>query len=35
MFRYFGCFSAAFMNLIQVFWFAAVGVAERIAISPL
>ena len=35
MFLYFGSLSATFMNLIQVFWFGEVGVAERIAISPL
>ena len=32
---YSGFFSSSFMNLIQVFWFVAFAVAERIAISPL
>src|SRR3954447_4501845 len=32
---YWGFFSSSFMNLIQVFWFVAFGVADRIAISPL
>jgi hypothetical protein len=35
MFLYFGSLSATFMNLIQVFWFASVGLADRIAKSPL
>src|SRR4051794_17083407 len=33
-FEYSGFESSSFMNLIQVFWLVAFGVAERIAISP-
>ena len=32
---YFGFLSFSFMTLIQAFWFVALAVAERIAISPL
>src|SRR2546428_8053053 len=35
MFLYAFFFSSSFMNLIQVFWFPEVGVAERMANWPL
>src|SRR5215216_3853729 len=34
MFLYSGLASSSFMNLIQVFWLVALGVADRMAMSP-